>query len=48
MRNATGHGGDKLGSGLINCMNKYCTPNDFKKVGKNWRAITGLKKKSGL
>jgi len=46
MHNAKGHGGDKFGSGLIKCVNKYHTPNDFEKGWEELVIIMGLKKKS--
>jgi len=45
MRNAKGHSGDKFGSGLIKCVNKYRTPNDFEKDWEDLVIYYGIKNK---
>ena len=45
MRNAKGHGGDKFGVGLIKCVNKYRTPNDFEKGWEGLVSYHGVRDK---
>ena len=45
MHNAKSHGGDKFGSGLIKCVNKYRTPNDFEKGWEELVTYYGVKDK---